>query len=132
MKHNYKEIIKQLKKGYDVWQENEGDSFVYFMSDNINDGQLLLEERDEGIIIWNNDIKHKSFFEMYDLLLGNIKQDFYFPCVETKEEVGAILSLGGVEIDIEKELVGIELANDYSREYGSFVVREKAYGRKNI
>jgi len=68
VRYDYSGIIRELKSDYVAYED---DSHIYFLTEKIISGQLLLEECNEGIIIWSNEIKVVTFREMYELLPCN-------------------------------------------------------------
>ena len=103
---------------------SQDDNFFYFTEENLKDGTLVLQYTELGIIIWSNEIKALSYEELYSKMHSLYKKDLIIPFIETKEERDAVVKIGGIEFDfLEAFPEEKELCVDYSREFGSFIVK---------
>lgn len=112
----YEKIAKLIDEKLEVYRDGE---FVYLVYSNppVN-GNIQFQETDTALIVWSNDYKEKTIYEVYKIIIDNTSINIIFPFVETKEEYEAVLKLNTKKIDFQAD--GCE---DYSKEYGSFMFK---------
>lgn len=104
---------------------SQDEDFFYFTEENLKDGSLVLQTSNLGIIIWSNEIASITYEGLYLSIHNLYKKALIFPFIETKEERDAIVKIGGTEFDFIKAFPEEEtLCADYSREFGSFILKE--------
>ena len=113
---DFEAIANAIDKDLSVHFEDE---FVYFLyPDPTISGNILLQELEGNLVVWSDEYKLRSVKEVYDLIFNLTAVDLIFPFIETKEEYDVVMSYNASQIDFVAE--GCE---DYSREFGSFLVK---------
>ena len=115
-KINYEKIAKLIDEKLEVYRDGD---FVYLLYPNPpENGNIQFQEISDALIVWSNDYKDKTIYEVYKIIVANTNTNIIFPFVETREEFEAVLKLNTVKFDFQAD--GCE---DYSKEYGSFILR---------
>ena len=111
MKFNYEEIQKIIPFETYVYEEEGG--YINILPDDYTKGSMLLEERDNLLIIWNTDLS----LESYDILYETFKKVFDVPVyavyIDTRKEYDALLKVKATPIDFDEQY-------DYPCRYGHF------------
>lgn len=114
---DYEKIAKLIDEKLEVYRE---DDFVYLLYPYPpENGNIQFQEIPNGLIVWSDDYKEKSIYEVYRIIVNNTDDNIIFPFVETNEEYEAVLKLNAKKIDFQTE--GCE---EYCQEYGSFMVEK--------
>ena len=112
---DYNRISEEIDSSLVVHRE---DDFVYLLS--YENGNVLFQELDDKLVLWSNENKKRSKLEIYKTVFVASPVDVVVPFVETEEEYLALLSLNAEPYDFQAE--GCE---EYSREFGSFILRKE-------
>lgn len=118
IKVNYEKIAKLIDEKLEVYRN---DDFVYLVYPNppVN-GNIQFQEIDNALIVWSNDYKDKTIYEVYKIIVDNTNTNIIFPFVETREEFEAVSRL-----NTEKFEFCADGCEDYSKEYGSFMLKRQ-------
>lgn len=122
MKFDYSLITNDINKFLLIYQDGE---FIYFLDPDLK-GNLVLQEKENCLIIWSNEIKSISLEQLYSLFLNKLQTSILLPYIETEEELDAVKKLNGIKIELKDYFPEDDkLCNDYSRKYGSFIIKNK-------
>lgn len=95
----YSKIAAQIDDRLIIHREED---FVYFLyPDPPRNGNILLQERDSALIVWSNEYKERSPYEVFRILHETVPVDLIFPFVESREEYLAVSELGGVPVEFD-------------------------------
>ena len=118
MKIYLDKILNFIGKQYVVFEDGE---YINILNENAK-GNLLLQEKNENIIIWHNSIAIPPPYKVYKFLLGLIDRPLVFPYVD-KDEEETVIKLGGKQIDFAKQYPEEEiLCADYPKDHGSYMI----------
>ena len=115
MKHDYSELLRTLPYELELYEE---DTFVYFLPcSNVNclKGTLLLEEKEDCVVIWNNEIEDLDYADFYTNLSELICCDLLIVYLDNQDEYDQILSIGGECIEFTE--------GNYDCEFGFLIIR---------
>lgn len=115
----YLSFLPMLKAGEDLLFYRDG-NYLYFMSQSLKNGFALLEESDNSLIVWDNELTCIDRSELYQLILAYLTERLILVYIESAEEQALATSLGGVRIDF----YGAD-CQDYCQEFGSFEIWRK-------
>lgn len=114
------EILKTIGNRYLISEDGE---YINFLNEDAK-GNLLLQDKKDCIIVWNNDIKNLTTENIYKLLLKVADKSLVFPYVD-EDEKKIITKLGGEKFDFAKNYPHEDsLCTDYSHTYGSYIIKK--------
>lgn len=114
---DYSNVINYIGD-YELYEE---DDHIYFMPIKpICNANMLIQEKDDCIIIWSNEITKVDELELYQIMHRIIPSDIIFPFIETESLLAIVNKLGAVKYDFHDQQ-----ESDMCNLFGSYILRHK-------
>jgi len=115
---DYTKIIEEIDSLLTIYREND---FVYLLYPHPpKNGNILIQEKEDCIILWSNEYKTKPYKDVLAILCARVELDIIVPFIETEEEYRTVTSLGGSPIDFDAPD-----SENLCKDYGSLVIRKR-------
>lgn len=119
MKNDYSELIKFIGE-YNIYEEED---HIYFLPTTpICNANMLIQEKDDYIVIWDNEISTVNHLALYKKMNNTLSTHIVFPYVDS-EILLHILN----ELQAEKFNFHDEQEKDYNNNFGSYILYSKKY-----
>lgn len=116
MKYDYQQIASMFDQRMMIYQE---DDHVYLLSSGVSpDENLLFQEQESRLILWNNEVTSIPYRRLYACMRQVFHTSLVFPYVDTREEADALIELGACPIEFEDGLSD----ESYCRTFGTFLL----------
>lgn len=112
MIYNYSSIIASLPFPISLYEELE---FIHFQTTDLKEGSLLIEERNDKVILWNNDLNLSEYSSLYRKIRKELPVPIFIVYIDTEKEYTAVLQNEGKQTDFSEE--------DYPSKFGSFILK---------
>lgn len=110
MKYNYDEIINVIPFETLLYEEFE---FINILAEDYQKGSMLIEERDDKIIIWNTDLVLDEYYTVFGKFQDCFDIPVYVVYIDTQKEYDALTKLNAKKIEFDEQ-------QDYPCKYGHF------------
>ena len=112
MIYNYNLVIESLPFQVSLYEESE---FIHFQTVDLKNGSLLIEERYDKVIIWDNDLNLSEYSSLYEIIRKELPVTILVVYVDTEKEYVAVLQNNGKQTDFNEE--------NYPSKFGSFILQ---------
>ncbi len=111
MKYDYSPILATLPFPVSLFED---DDFIHFQTTDLRNGSLLLEEKKDKIIIWDNDLKLETYTALYKTFKNKLSVPICMVFIDTEIEYQTALEIEAVPFDFQRDY--------YPSRYGSFIL----------
>lgn len=98
----YSRLFFVLDVYHDMIFSRDG-AFIYFSCQNLEHGSMLLEEKNDAIILWNNELQAFPLEKGYKALIENLSGSIIVAYLESAEEKAALEEIGAKVVDFYDE-----------------------------